>query len=310
MAFAFLGRMAAVTITAEPAPVASVRAATFQYDGFRLAYTEYGSGDRVVVLLHGLLMTRTLHEPLARTLAGQGFRAVTLDLLGHGDSDRPGEAWRYSMSDWGLQVVALLDELGVARAAIVGTSLGANVALEVADAAPERLTGIVVEMPVLDSALLAAACAFLPLLVLSRFLPGVISAGRAVARTVPEQGLPHLARVVLDTMQQRPAPMSAVLSGIFFGRAAPPKKRRLAIRTRTLIVGHRHDPIHPFADAGMLADELPNATVLQARSILEMQTSPERLTREIAGFLAGCWPGPARTRRTSRSANGVQRPAR
>src|SRR3954466_1825651 len=125
---------------------------TFEDRGRRLAYTEYGSGPRLTVLLHGLLFNQRMHATLARALAARGHRVVTLDLLGHGDSDRPREKWRYSMPTFGQQVLALLDELGVGEATLMGTSLGANVALEAAVAAPERVRGMVIEMPVLDHA--------------------------------------------------------------------------------------------------------------------------------------------------------------
>ena len=105
-----------------------------------------------------------MHEPLAHDLAARGNRVVTLDLLGHGKSDRPRDMWRYSMSFFGEQVIALLDELGIDEAVVMGTSLGANTTLEVASLAPERLRGMVIEMPVLDNALLACAVAFTPLL--------------------------------------------------------------------------------------------------------------------------------------------------
>jgi pimeloyl-ACP methyl ester carboxylesterase len=70
---------------------------SFSLDGQRLAYTVYGSGPRLTVLLHGLLFSQYMHETLARSLADRGHRVVTLDLLGHGESDRPTEKWRYSM---------------------------------------------------------------------------------------------------------------------------------------------------------------------------------------------------------------------
>ena len=54
------------------------------------------------------------------------------------------------MTAFGEQVVALLDHLGAEQAVIGGTSLGANVSLEVADIAPERVRGLILEMPVLD----------------------------------------------------------------------------------------------------------------------------------------------------------------
>ena len=75
------------------------------------------------------------------------------------------EKWRYSMPEFAREVVALLDHLGVPDAVVLGTSLGANVTLEVADSAPERLRGMVIEMPVLDNALLGCALAFTPLMV-------------------------------------------------------------------------------------------------------------------------------------------------
>jgi hypothetical protein len=56
-----------------------------------------------------------------------------------------------------------------------------------------------------------------------------------------------------------------------------------------LVLGHRRDPIHPFSDAGMLADELPNARLLVADSLVELRMRPERLTGEIASFLDQVW---------------------
>jgi pimeloyl-ACP methyl ester carboxylesterase len=67
---------------------------TFSYHGHRLAYTSFGSGRQTVVLLHGLLLSQRMHLPLARDLAERGNRVVTLDLLGHGRSDRPRDMWR------------------------------------------------------------------------------------------------------------------------------------------------------------------------------------------------------------------------
>ena len=74
---------------------------SFALDGQRLAYTVHGEGPRLTVLLHGLLFNQRMHEALARALAARGNRVVTLDLLGHGDSDRPRDKWRYSMPAFG-----------------------------------------------------------------------------------------------------------------------------------------------------------------------------------------------------------------
>ncbi|MGZ6753995.1 MAG: alpha/beta fold hydrolase, partial [Nocardioides sp.] len=73
-----------------------------------------------------------------------------------------------------------------------------------------------------------------------------------------------------------------------------------AITAPALVVGHPADPIHPAADAAMLAEEMPNATFLRAHSILEWRVRPDRLNRAAAGFALGCWQTQRRARRTSR----------
>jgi pimeloyl-ACP methyl ester carboxylesterase len=262
---------------------------TFEHGGQRLAYTTYGEGPRLLVLLHGLLFNQRMHAELARALAERGNRVVTLDLLGHGASDRPTDMWRYSMSEFGGEVVALLDHLGAEQAVVMGTSLGANTTLEVASLAPERLRGMVIEMPVLDNALLASAVAFTPLMLGLTFGRPLMRLVAAAARRVPSRGVPWQVDILVDWIRQDPEPSAAVIQGLFFGRVAPPRSERRTFEAPALVIGHRHDAVHPFSDAGMLADELPNGRLLQADSIVELRIAPERLTGEIATFLDECW---------------------
>lgn len=262
---------------------------TFVHSGRKLVYREYGEGHRVVVLVHGLLLSQRMHEPLAEALAERGNRVVTLDLLGHGESERPRAMWEYSMALFAEQTVALLDHLEVPEAVVLGTSLGANSTLEVAAQAPERLRGMVIEMPVLDGALVACGAVFLPLLLALKYGQVGMRVVQLAARAVPRGALPFLLDVGLDTVRQDPAPSAGVLEGLFFGRIAPPRSERRTFRTKTLVLGHRRDPIHPFSDAGMLADELPDSRLIEAGSILELRIAPERLTDEIAAFIDECW---------------------
>ena len=287
------------------ANLSGMKTAEFLHGGHRLVYDEYGSGARPMVLLPGLLLPRTMHRPLAAALADRGNRVVVLDPLGHNDSDRPSDMACYSMPLFAQQVIALLDHLGIDEAVVGGTSLGANITLETVVAAPERVRGAVIEMPVLDNALLGCALAFTPILVgytvgepLTRLL------ARA-ARLVP-RGPFHLLNVGLDWASQDPGPSGAYLQGLFFGRVAPPRSERRRIETAALVLGHTRDPVHPFSDADSLIRELPNARLVEAGSILEMRLTPRRLTDEIAGFLDDCWrPTTAPVERRGRRAAGA-----
>jgi pimeloyl-ACP methyl ester carboxylesterase len=299
--------------------------AHFLHEGQRIAYTEYGGGPaavtpagkrgrtarsapaagRPLILVHGLLLSQEMNRPLARDLAALGNRVITVDLLGHGESDRPRDMWRYSMSLFSEQVLALMDHLELEQAVVMGTSLGANTALEIAAAAPERLRGMVIEMPVLDNALLASAVTFTPILVALTFGEPAMKLVARATRAIPRSLLPHYGNVLLDTVRQEPGPGAAVLQGLFFGRIAPPRSERHAFQTPALVIGHHRDPVHPFSDAGMLAEELPNSQLLEADSLVELRLRPERLTGEIAAFLDALW---SRRAKPARRRAGTARP--
>jgi pimeloyl-ACP methyl ester carboxylesterase len=269
-------------------PAVSAGSQSFTYDGHRLVYDEYGKGARAVVLLPGLLFSRRMHRPLAETLAERGHRVICLDPLGHGESDRPEEMWNYSMVSFGAQTLALLDHLELRRAVLGGTSLGANAALEAAAAAPDRVRGLLLEMPVLDNALLGCALAFTPLLAGLTFGAPVTRGIARGAGRVP-RGSSHLGDMILDWLSQDPKPSASVLQGLFFGRTAPPRELRRKLKHRTLVIGHGRDPIHPFSDSDMLVREMPNARLVQASSFLELRLTPERLTGEIVAFVEECF---------------------
>ena len=120
-------------------------------------------------------------------------------------------------------------------------------------------------------------------------------------RAVPRRLLPHYGNVMLDLVRQEPGPGGALLQGLFFGRIAPHRNERRTFGMPTLVLGHRRDPVHPFSDAGMLAEEMPNARLLEADSLVELRMQPERLTAEIASFLDEVWAS-RETRRSKRPA--------
>jgi pimeloyl-ACP methyl ester carboxylesterase len=277
--------------------------AYFRFEGQRLAYTVHGQGSRTTVLLPGLLLSQKMQTPLAADLAAHGNRVVTLDFLGHGASDRPKEMGCYSMPEFARQTVALLDHLELEQAIVGGTSLGANVTLEVAALAPERLRGMIIEMPVLDRAIPACAVAFTPLLFALTHAEPAMKGLALAARRVPRQVVPFVAELVLDWVAQEPGPSGAVLQGILFGRTAPDREVRQGFQAPALVIGHPRDPVHPFSDADMLAAELPNGRLIDANSIMELRVSPERLTRKIAAFVDECWGDAKQPRRRARAAS-------
>lgn len=104
----------------------------------RLVHNEVGRGE-CVVLIHGHPFDRTLWQPQLAALHGS-FRVLAPDLRGFGESPvTPGSV---TMREYAADIEQLLDELGIARAAIVGLSMGGLVTMELAVSHPERYWAI------------------------------------------------------------------------------------------------------------------------------------------------------------------------
>jgi pimeloyl-ACP methyl ester carboxylesterase len=271
---------------------------SFAYHGHRISYDVHGTGDHWLVLVHGLLMNRRMYDTLAPDLASRGNRVVTVDLLGHGRSDRLANRQIYSMTAFADQVLALLDHLELEAPVVGGTSLGANVGLEFAAHHPDRAGALFIEMPVLEDALLGAALIFTPVLLGLRFGRPLLKGMAALTSQIPRSN--YLVDIGLD-----PDPSRAVLEGILYGRTAPTAEERRALDHPALVIGHPNDPLHPFSDADMLVEDMPNARLVDANSIVEWRLTPERLTNELAGFLDEVYAeGDARGERPARAASG------
>jgi pimeloyl-ACP methyl ester carboxylesterase len=261
----------------------------------RIAYRVHGEGPWPTVLVHGLLMDGRMYTQLAPAVAARGHRVITVDVLGHGASDQPHDMTAYSMTQFGRDVIALLDHLGVEQAVVGGTSLGANVALEVAVAAPERVRGLVLEMPVLEHGIAVAAAVFVPLALALRLSKRSMGAVAQLTRRIPRTHF--LLDVALDFVRRDPTASLAVLDGLTFGRIAPPVDQRRRLAHPALVIGHTSDPIHPFSDADTTSHDLAGARLVQASSLLEWRLHPSRLTNELCGFLDQVWE-PSRSRGT------------
>lgn len=269
---------------------------SFREDGHELVYDVYGSGKRLIVYMHGLLLDSDLNRGIAGALAEQGNRVVLLDLLGHGRSDRPTHASAYRIDSYASQVIALLDELGEAEAVLGGVSLGANVGLFAASQHPERVKGLVLEMPVMEWAVPSAALAFVPMLLAAHYGAPLLHLTSALAARLPSTTIGPLDSMI-HAAATPPEVVAAVLHGVLVGPVVPTQDERAQLQAPTLVLGHRNDLIHPFDDATNLARQLPNAELLRTNSPAELRVRPRRLTAEISEFLRGVWDPTARSAR-------------
>jgi len=98
--------------------------------GLTIVADEHGPGDgNVVLLLHGGGQNRLAWKGSGAALAEQGYRVVSLDARGHGDSQWCPEG-RYEMETMAHDLLAVMEQLGTERPAVVGASLGGITALE------------------------------------------------------------------------------------------------------------------------------------------------------------------------------------
>jgi 3-oxoadipate enol-lactonase len=226
----------------------------------RLAHDDEGTGS-AVVLLHSGVTDRRMWDDVVPTLS-HSFRVVRPDLRGFGETPMPGE--EYADAD---DVAALLDELGVASAAVVGSSFGGRVALELAVRHPGRVSSMVLLCPAWrgvdpDDVVRAFGDAEEALLEAG----DVAGAVDLNVRTWlgPEAGDEVRARVA--AMQRRAFEVQLAADEL----DPLPRPRRVdvdpgAVAVDTLVVGGAHDLEHFRLVARTLAERIPGADFLELR---------------------------------------------
>jgi pimeloyl-ACP methyl ester carboxylesterase len=104
----------------------------------KIHFTDRGEGD-VVILLHGFLGNLKMWHQLTPRLITTN-RVVSIDLLGHGQSDSIG--YVHSMEDMTEVVIAILNHLSITKVIVIGHSMGGYVGLALLESAPQRIKGI------------------------------------------------------------------------------------------------------------------------------------------------------------------------
>ena len=118
---------------------------TFQSDGVEIAYIDEGGGDPVL-LIHGFasnVETNWVSTGWVKTLTAAGYRVIALDNRGHGKSQKLYELEAYPAPVMAEDARRLLDHLGIARADVMGYSMGARISAFLAMHHPERVRSLV-----------------------------------------------------------------------------------------------------------------------------------------------------------------------
>jgi len=233
-------------------------------DGASIWYAIFGAGP-AVILLHGGLGHSGNWGYQAQALVDAGRQVIVIDSRGHGRSTHDGRPYGYDLM--AADVLAVMDELSLDKAALVGWSDGACTALIVADQAPERVKGVFFFACCMDP---GGAREFVATAVIDRCFSQHRKDYTALSAT-PDQ-FDEFVQDVSLMMKTEPNYTAEDL-----GRIAVP----------VAVVLGAHDEFIKPEHAAYLQRSLPNAelTTLPSVSHFAPLQRPEQFNRELLGFL-------------------------
>ncbi len=256
----------------------------YDTNGVRLAFADHGTG-LPLVFLHAFPLNRSMWAPQVDMLS-QRFRAIAIDLRGHGQSDAP--LWNFSLDNYADDVCALLDHLGVPQAVLIGLSMGGYVSFAFAKKYANRLKALVLA----DT----RAQPDTPDGRIGRFNLAQ-KAFRGGASTVAEVMLPKL--LGPSSMQNNPdlvayvretiscAPVSGIVTDLMAMADRPDSVSHLrTITCPTLILIGEEDSTTPLSDAQLMAAEIAGAglAVIPAAGHLSNLEQPEVFNDLVSRF--------------------------
>src|SRR5215831_8275692 len=205
--------------------------ATLLHNGTKLAFDDRGVGKPAFVFIHGWTCDRSFFAPQIEHFA-QRHRVVSVDLRGHGESDKP--AGQYPIAAYADDIAYVVGQLGLGKDVAVGHSMGGVTALQLAAAHPESVAAIVMVDP--------APFVFPPeLRAAIEAMAADIDAGNQESRRrfiTDHLFLPtsdrSLVESVLETMLAAPAHVAAAQSAPSDDRVAAACGQRLDRRRRPL----------------------------------------------------------------------------
>ncbi|HET8742402.1 MAG TPA: alpha/beta hydrolase [Gaiella sp.] len=253
----------------------------------KIASERHGAGEPVL-LIHGLGYARWGWEPVLPGLA-ERFDVLLFDNRGIGESDAPpGPYTAAAMAGDALQV---LDEGGVERAHVVGTSLGGMIAQELALAHPERVDRLVLActtpggprahpMPQVTVALMAEAATLEPAVALRRFVENALSPATVTERPeLVERIMEHRLRT-----DQDPAAWAAQAAA---GATFDAFDRLAGLRGPVLVQHGGADVVVDPRNADLLVELIADARLerFDGGGHLFFWEAPDRFVSSVAGFL-------------------------
>ncbi len=244
----------------------------------KIAWERHGAGP-TLLLIHGLGYARWGWEPVVEPLA-RSFDVLLFDNRGIGGSDAP--TGPYTAAQMAEDAVQVLDEAGVERAHVVGTSLGGMVAQELALGWPER-----VERLVLASTTPGGAQAFpMPQRTVELMAAGA-SLREYVENALEPDPDPKLVDRILGHREQTAQPFEAWAAQAAAGAGFDAHDRLGALAAPTLVQHGDGDVVVDPRNAGLLADAIPDArvSIYAGCGHLFMWQEPDRFTRELEEFL-------------------------
>ena len=253
----------------------------------RIAWERHGRGAPLL-LIHGLGYARWGWEPVLPGLAAQ-FDVILFDNRGIGESDPP--PGPYTAAEMADDAIQALDEAGVDRAHVVGTSLGGMVAQELALGYPDRVDRLVLActtpggpnahpMPQQTVALMAEAATLEPAVALRRFVENALAPA-----TVAEH--PELVdRIMAHRLAtaQQPAAWAAQASA---GATFDAYDRLGELAAPTLVQHGGEDVVVDPQNADLLVELLPDARIepFPGTGHLFFWEAPERFVSSVSAFL-------------------------
>ena len=291
------GPLPALGTLNEPYPfetVAPEREGYVKRDGVRTWYAQYGASGPWLAFAPVFQIGNTnLHKGVVPYLA-QHFRVVVTDLRGNGRSDRPATPEAYTFDHYFADFVAVLDALQVDRAAIVGISATAMVALRLAAEQPARVSHLVIAGGYAARLLSNPAAVQATQAVMQRMRddwPGYLDEFFTVVFSEPHSTKAYEDGVVRSGAATDGATVAMGLAG-WLGTDMRPQARQ--VRCPTLVIHGDDDRRVPYADGERIAALVPGARLLTigGGGHLLQARDPVAFSRAVRDFVG---PGPARS---------------